>query len=91
MDISGSNILVFGGYGAFQKGTETKCDYFVDLNTDTMTWNRGHYIGVPPPPRQGHTSTPIGPHILIFGGWEATKAMNDVIVIREISATKEGK
>lgn len=86
MDISGSDILVFGGYGMFQKQNEDVTDYFVVMDTDTMTWNRLRVNGTPPQPRYGHTATPIGPHLLVFGGWEKMKAMNDVFVIRDMSA-----
>lgn len=48
-----------------------------------MSWKRGKYIGNPPTSRFGHTSTAIGPHLLIFGGWEHTKAQNEIIVLRE--------
>lgn len=48
-----------------------------------MSWKRGKYIGNPPTSRFGHTSTAIGPHLLIFGGWEYTKAQNEIIVLRE--------
>jgi hypothetical protein len=50
-----------------------------------MSWKRGKYIGNPPPSRFGHTSTAIGPHLLIFGGWEYTKAQNEIIVLREFT------
>lgn len=43
-------------------------------NTETMSWKKGKYIGNPPTQRYGHTSTAIGPHMLIFGGWEYSKA-----------------
>ena len=86
MDISGSDILVFGGYGIFQKQQGDVVDYFVILDTDSMTWSRVGVNGVPPPQRYGHTATPIGPHLLVFGGWEKMKAMNDVFVIRDLSA-----
>ena len=86
MDISGSDILVFGGYGVFQKTQGDVTDFFVVLDTDTMTWNRKKCSGNPPQQRYGHTSTPIGPHLLVFGGWEKMKAMNDVFVIRDLSA-----
>jgi hypothetical protein len=52
-------------------------------STDSMSWKRGKYIGNPPTSRFGHTSTAIGPHLLIFGGWEYTKAQNEIIVLRE--------
>jgi len=80
MDVSGSDILLFGGWsktsGAryMHDPTEESCDYFMIWSTDTMSWKRGKYIGNPPTSRFGHTSTAIGPHLLIFGGWEQTKA-----------------
>lgn len=51
-----------------------------------MSWKRGKYIGVPPTTRFGHTSTAIGPHLLIFGGWEYSKAQNEIIVLRETTS-----
>ena len=42
-------------------------------------------MGNPPTSRFGHTATAIGPHLLIFGGWEYTKAQNEIIVLREVS------
>jgi len=52
-------------------------------NTETMSWKQGKYIGNPPTQRYGHTATAIGPHLLIFGGWEFSKAQNEIIVLRE--------
>ena len=52
-------------------------------STNNMSWKKGKYIGVPPTTRFGHTSTAIGPHLLIFGGWEYSKAQNEIIVLRE--------
>ena len=86
MSISGSDILVFGGCGSFKKSQGDIADYFIILDTDTMTWNRKTCSGDAPQPRYWHTSTPIGPHLLVFGGWEKTKAMNDVFIIRDLSA-----
>lgn len=80
MDVSGSDIVMFGGWtktsGARFKHDPTaeQCDYFMIWSTDTMSWKRGKYLGLPPTARFGHTSTAIGPHLLIFGGWEYTKA-----------------
>jgi hypothetical protein len=59
-------------------------------STDTMSWKRGKYIGNPPTSRFGHTSTAIGPHLLIFGGWEHTKAQNEIIVLRECTNKLNG-
>merc|ERR1719326_1802990 len=83
---------MFGGWtktsGARFKheGTEEQCDYFQIWSTDTMSWKKGKYLGQPPTIRFGHTSTAIGPHLLIFGGWEYTKAQNEIIVLRECTS-----
>lgn len=50
-----------------------------------MSWKKGKYMGTPPTARYGHTSTAIGPHLLIFGGWEFSKAQNEIIVLREFN------
>lgn len=95
MDVSGSDIIMFGGWtktsGARFKheGTEEQCDYFQIWSTDTMSWKKGKYLGQPPTIRFGHTSTAIGPHLLIFGGWEYTKAQNEIIVLRECTNREE--
>lgn len=91
MDVSGSDIVMFGGWSRTQgarfkhEPTEEECDYFMVWSTDTMSWKRGKYLGNPPTSRFGHTATAIGPHLLIFGGWEYTKAQNEIIVLREVS------
>lgn len=59
-------------------------EYFMIWSTETMSWSRGLYVGNPPSARYGHTSTAIGPHLLVFGGWEYSKAINDIIVLREL-------
>ena len=92
MDISGSDIIMFGGWsktsGAREKHEprDGYCDYFMVWSTDTMSWKPGKYVGVPPTTRFGHTSTAIGPHLLIFGGWEYSKAQNEIIVLRECTS-----
>lgn len=97
MDVSGSDIIMFGGWtktsGARYKheGTEEQCDYFQIWATDTMSWKKGKYLGQPPATRFGHTSTAIGPHLLIFGGWEFTKAQSEIIVLRECTNRTDGE
>jgi hypothetical protein len=61
----------------------------VVLNTDTMSWERGKFSGLAPLSRYGHCSTSIGPHLLIFGGWEFNRASNDVIVLRDVTIGKK--
>jgi len=99
-NISGPDILIFGGWSN-QSGkrdkedttTATTLEYLMVLNTDTMTWERGKYVGTPPLSRYGHTTTSIGPHLLIFGGWEYSRATHEVVVLRDLSlggADKKG-
>jgi hypothetical protein len=64
-------------------------DYFLVLNTETMSWESGKYLGTPPLSRYGHTTTSIGPHMLIFGGWEYSRATNEVIVLRDVNVFKK--
>lgn len=86
---------MFGGWaktsGARFKHEPTleECDYFHIWSTDSMSWKRGKYLGSPPTSRFGHTSTAIGPHLLIFGGWEYSKAQNEIIVLRECTSKDE--
>ena len=61
-------------------------DYFVVLNTESMCWDKGKFEGIPPINRYGHTASSIGPHVLIFGGWEFNRATNEVVVLRDMSA-----
>ena len=46
---------------------KVEIDYFLVLSTETMTWEKGKFVGTPPLNRYGHTATSIGTHILIFG------------------------
>lgn len=55
------------------------------LRTSDMTWVNNRYIGVPPSERYGHTATPIGPHLIIMGGWDGGKPLADVVVLRDRS------
>lgn len=61
-------------------------DYCVTLRTADMNWVRNVYTGQPPCKRYGHTATPIGPHLIIFGGWDGGKPLNDVVVLRDRTA-----
>lgn len=93
LNISGSEIVMFGGWtctsGLKAKQGDTiadSCDYFMIWNTELMAWKQGQYVGNAPTQRYGHTSTAIGPHLLIFGGWEFSKAQNEIIVLREFTS-----
>lgn len=73
-----------------QGGEEESCDYCVTLRTSDMHWVRNKYVGVAPVSRYGHSTTAIGPHLIIVGGWDGGKPMNDVVVLRDRSVAERG-
>jgi host cell factor len=62
---------------------EQQCDYCYTLRTADMEWMKNKYIGEPATRRYGHTATAIGPHLIVFGGWDGSKPLNDVVVLRD--------
>ncbi|CAK9080802.1 unnamed protein product [Durusdinium trenchii] len=64
---------------------DESCDFCMTLRTADMQWVQNKYIGTAPTRRYGHTATAIGPHVIIFGGWDGGKPLNDVIVLRDRS------
>ena len=93
LSVSGSDIIMFGGWSKHSGNKNShviqkeQSEYFMIWSTETMSWKKGHYVGNPPSLRYGHTATAIGPHLLIFGGWEYAKAINEIIVLREFAAS----
>jgi len=75
--------------GQSSGGDEDTCDYCVTLRTSDMTWVQNRYCGLPASSRYGHSTTAIGPHLIIFGGWDGGKALNDVIVLRDRSVADQ--
>lgn len=69
---------------------EQTVDYCMTLRTSDMQWVCNKFIGVPASKRYGHTATAIGPHLIIIGGWDGGKPLNDVIVLRDRSAGEGG-
>merc|ERR1712098_37069 len=96
LSLSGEDLVVFGGWHGARKletGTattddESTCGYCYVLMTAEMTWSRVRYTGVPPSDRYGHTKTMVGPHAIVFGGWDGGKPLNDLIVLRDRSAAE---
>jgi len=77
-----------------QEGASTEedsCDYCMTLRTSDMNWVRNRYVGVPPSKRYGHTATAIGPHLIIFGGWDGGKPLSDVVVLRDQSVADKAR
>ncbi len=98
-NISGPDIIFFGGWSinSGARGEQNfippaDIDYFIVLNTDNeLVWEKGKFEGQPPLSRYGHTATSIGPHILIFGGWEFNRAASEVVVLRDMTAATKKK
>eukprot|EP00434_Breviolum_minutum_P011145 symbB.v1.2.009833.t1/scaffold635.1/size178188/4 len=71
-----------------EKPAEETCDFCMTLRTSDMQWVQNKYVGNPPSRRYGHSATAIGPHVIIFGGWDGGKPLNDVIVLRDRSVAE---
>mmetsp|Transcript_5502 Transcript_5502/g.3155 ORF Transcript_5502/g.3155 Transcript_5502/m.3155 type:complete len:209 (+) Transcript_5502:333-959(+) len=92
--MSGSLLIMLGGWTLESNSTKKSqsgsgdCEYFRVVNSVSMEWDYGAYMGASPLARFGHTATPIGPHILLFGGWEGTKPTHEVLVLRDITTSQ---
>jgi len=75
---------------ADNKEEDQTCDYCMTLRTADMQWIRNRFVGVPASMRYGHTTTAIGPHLIIIGGWDGGKPLSDVIVLRDRSVADKG-
>lgn len=53
-----------------------------------MQWMKGYYEGWAPTCRYGHSATSIGAHLVIFGGWDQSKALNETIILNDLSLLK---
>ncbi|CAD7934980.1 unnamed protein product [Amoebophrya sp. A120] len=58
------------------------------LRTGDMTWSQVTYTGVAPCSRYFHSCTTIGPHLIVFGGYDGGKPLADLVVLRETSDSK---
>lgn len=99
LSCSDNDIVIFGGWSgaptasstpvtAIDEGAlegEKSVDYLTVLRTTDTTWQPGRFIGNPPGPRYGHTATVMGPHVVIFGGWDGSKALAEIVVLRDRS------
>lgn len=76
--------------GQAEKEEDQSSDFCMTLRTTDMQWVRNRYVGVPASRRYGHSATAIGPHLIIIGGWDGGKPLNDVIVLRDKSVADKG-
>lgn len=49
------------------------------FNTQTHEWRQPAVVGNGLDLRYGHSMAAVGPHGLLFGGWEGNRPKNDVI------------
>ncbi|CAD7930624.1 unnamed protein product [Amoebophrya sp. A25] len=53
------------------------------LRTADMHWSQLVYTGTAPCHRYLHSCTTIGPHLIVFGGYDGGKPLADLVVLRE--------
>ncbi|KAE8915635.1 hypothetical protein PF005_g6250 [Phytophthora fragariae] len=58
------------------------------LDVQNMEWHRVAAYGISVANRYGHTSTLVGPHLFLFGGWDGNRALNQ-LVVGELSIAPE--
>ncbi len=87
--VIGGVVLVFGGGEGW--GNDSFADLFL-LELRGMQWVRPATTGQPPPARSGHSAVVVGggagvgrgappPSMLVFGGSNSRRALNDVYVL----------
>jgi len=95
LNISGSNIVMFGGWSNESNNRENEengkendeeLGYLKILNVDNFLWENSKFRRRAPQCRYGHTATSVGPHVLIFGGWEFNRATNDIYILRHLES-----
>ena len=78
----GSQLYIFGGYD----GSRVLNDlYAYDINN--AMWKQIVHSGISPPARAGHSGTALGvpPHLVIFGGANASRRFNDVSILDTVN------
>ncbi|KAH0877775.1 hypothetical protein HID58_065169 [Brassica napus] len=73
----GSFLYVFGGYG--KDNCQTNQVHVFD--SAKQIWTQPIISGTPPPPRDSHTCTTVGDNLLVFGGTDGTKPLNDLYIL----------
>ncbi|KAJ8604847.1 hypothetical protein CTAYLR_001069 [Chrysophaeum taylorii] len=75
----GRSLWLFGGLG--RRGATT--DYHDDVWTldRDLAWTRETCAGAVPRGRAGHSALAVGPHLLVFGGLNAQRFLNDFFVL----------
>lgn len=48
---------------------------------EKQIWTQPIISGTPPPPRDSHTCTTVGDNLLVFGGTDGTKPLNDLYIL----------
>ncbi|ETL92169.1 RNA 3'-phosphate cyclase [Phytophthora nicotianae] len=71
-----------------ERDLRTTSSYARVLDVQNMEWHRVTAYGVAVANRYGHTSTLVGPHLFLFGGWDGNRALNQ-LVVGELSIAPE--
>jgi len=82
----GKYLIIFGG----REGDGSKKilnDVFI-LDTEKEKWIQPEIIGDPPNPRMGHTAQLYNTTIIIHGGWDGFKVLDDLVFI-ELQTTMD--
>ena len=85
----GKLLVIFGG----REGDGRKKilnDIFI-LDTEKEEWIQPEIIGDHPLPRMGHTAQLYDTRIVIHGGWNGFKVMDDIVYIEVQSCKKKVK
>lgn len=93
LNISGSSLVIFGGWSKESNlrvedvsNDDNSVSYFKVLNVDNLVWESSSFRRKTPANRYGHTTTSIGSHLVIFGGWEFNRATNEVFILRNLES-----
>ncbi|KAF8104265.1 hypothetical protein N665_0176s0072 [Sinapis alba] len=79
----GTFLYVFGGYG--KDNCQTNQVHVFDAAK--QIWTQPIISGTPPPPRDSHTCTTLGDNLIVFGGTDGIKPLNDLYILDTSSHT----
>ncbi|KAL0697889.1 hypothetical protein Bca4012_054011 [Brassica carinata] len=79
----GTFLYVFGGYGT--DNCQTNQVHVFDAAK--QIWTQPLISGTPPPPRDSHSCTTVGDNLIVFGGTDGIKSLNDLYILDTSSHT----
>ncbi|KAL0800509.1 hypothetical protein Bca101_055684 [Brassica carinata] len=83
----GTFLYVFGGYNTDNYRTNQ-----VHLfDAAKQIWTQPMISGTPPPPRDSHSCTTVGDNLIVFGGTDGIKFLNDLYILDTLSECYGGR